>query len=253
MSLQDFANNIPNLVSWSHVEKIKLFAWYLHTKARQERFNQANIRECYDALNLEKPSNVSPYLEQLGKSKPKQVLRDSQGFYLEKRIRDELQIKYGQRSTTNQIHDLLIELPNKIPDLAERAFLDEAIICLRYNAPRAAIVMSWNLAFSHLRDFIVAKHLSAFNAEWPIKFPKKHANSSIKIIGKSDDFVEFKESEVLEICKSAHIISPDTYRVLKEKLDRRNMAAHPNSAVFTPLQAEDFISDLVNNVVLQLK
>jgi hypothetical protein len=41
MSLYNVANSIPDLASWSHPEKIKFFAWYLHALANQERFNQA--------------------------------------------------------------------------------------------------------------------------------------------------------------------------------------------------------------------
>lgn len=63
---------------------------------------------------------------------------------------------------------------------------------------------------------------------------------------------ELKESQVIEICHSANVITANIYKILKEKLDRRNIAAHPNDIVFTPLQAEEFISDLVNNAVLKL-
>jgi hypothetical protein len=41
--------------------------------------------------------------------------------------------------------------------------------------------------------------------------------------------------------------------VLREKLDRRNIAAHPSSVVVQQSQADEVIIDLVNNVVLRLK
>ena len=41
-------------------------------------------------------------------------------------------------------------------------------------------------------------------------------------------------------------------RTLSEKLGKRNMAAHPSLVVITQYQAEDVISDLVNNVILKL-
>lgn len=248
MHLCDLVNSIPNFASSSHAEKIKLFAWYLHHWQKQDRFNQAGIRACYDELHLDKPSDVSPYLAQLQTRKPKEVIRDRRGFYLEKRVRDQLEEKYGKRSTAIQLDKLLLDLPDKVPSLVERVFLEEALICFRYGAFRAAIVMSWNLAFDHLCSYVLASHLVDFNAQLPITFPK----SRISSISSKDNFSELKESEVLQVCKSANIISSSLHKILVEKLNRRNIAAHPSSVTITQLQAEDYMTDLVNNVVLKL-
>jgi hypothetical protein len=68
-----------------------------------------------------------------------------------------------------------------------------------------------------------------------------------------DDFGDMlKESEVIRIAKSATIISNDVAKILDEKLGRRNSAAHPSGVRIEQLQAEDFIDDLVKNVVLKL-
>ena len=68
-----------------------------------------------------------------------------------------------------------------------------------------------------------------------------------------DDFsVDLKESEVLEIAKAANAITNDIYKVLEPKLGRRNSAAHPSSVTIGPLQMEEFIDDLVTNVILKL-
>ena len=69
-----------------------------------------------------------------------------------------------------------------------------------------------------------------------------------------DDFnEELKESQVLEICNSAGIITGNIHKILKEKLDRRNSAAHPSDVEIGQLQAEHFIDDLMRNVVLKIK
>jgi hypothetical protein len=69
-----------------------------------------------------------------------------------------------------------------------------------------------------------------------------------------DDFnEELKESQVIEICNSADIITKDVHRILKEKLGTRNSAAHPSSIEIGQLQAEAFIDDFIKNVVLKLK
>lgn len=71
MNLQELIQNVPGFHGWGHSEKIKLFGWYLHTSKNQERFNQENLRACYDELHLEKPTGVSPYLKSLTDKKEK--------------------------------------------------------------------------------------------------------------------------------------------------------------------------------------
>lgn len=250
--LQEVVRGVPGISGWGHTQKIKFFAWYVHSRLGQERFSQADIRNCYDTLHLDKPTDVSPYLAKLEQKKPREVIRDKRGFYLEARVREEHEAKYGQREITVQVTKLLEELPGKVRNHEERAFLGEALTCYRHGAFRAAIVMCWNLAYDHLCDYVLRNHLTAFNTRWPIRYPDRHKKARVSAISSRDDFSEMKESEVLEVCKAASIITPDVFKILDEKLGKRNTAAHANGVVFTQLQAEDFISDLVNNVVLAL-
>jgi hypothetical protein len=201
---------------------------------------------------MEPPSAISPFLTQMGKKKPKEVLKNSQGYALESKIRSTYEDKYGQRVATVVVDKLLAELPNQVPDLAERTFLDETIRCFRAGAFRATIVMVWNLAYHHLCDWILRNHLTAFNAQWPITLAGHHKDSKVKAIVNHDDFAVLKESQVIQICRSANIISNDLRKVLDEKLGRRNSAAHPSSIVFAPHTAEECIIDLITNVVLKL-
>ena len=182
------------------------------------------------------------------KKKPPSLLKDRSGYYLEKRVRDEFEARYGKRETTIQLDQLLSDLPSKVPDLQERVFLDEALICFRHGAFRAAIVMTWNLAFDHLCNHVLNNRLSDFNTQLSKSYPKAKIGSLVS----RDDFSELKEFEVLQVCKSANIVSGSLHKILDEKLKRRNIAAHPNKVTITQLQAEDFISDLVENVVVKL-
>jgi hypothetical protein len=59
-----------------------------------------------------------------------------------------------------------------------------------------------------------------------------------------------KESEVIEICNTAQLLNGNIIRILREKLGKRNNAAHPASVVIVQSQADDVITDLLNNVVL---
>ncbi len=112
--------------------------------------------------------------------------------------------------------------------------------------------MAWNLAYDHLCHHVLNKHLTAFNAQWPLSYPKKYANARIKAVRTRDDFGELQESEMIQICRSANIISNDVYKILNEKLGKRNTYAHPSTVTVVPHTAEEVILDLVNNVVLKL-
>lgn len=252
MKLEDLVNGIANFSEWKDSDKIRFFAWFIHSKKGRDRFSTADLRACYDELSLQKPSDVNPYLSKMLNRKPREVLRDKRGYALEKRVKDPLETRYGQRTATITVDKLLLDLPNQVPDLAERTFLDETIKCFRATAFRATIVMAWNLTYHHLCDYILRNHLAAFNAQWPLNYPKHHKDARISAVTTHDDFAELKESQVIIICRSANIITNDVKKVLEEKLGKRNSAAHPSSLIISPHTAEECIIDLITNVVLKL-
>jgi hypothetical protein len=241
---------IAGFSNWTHADKIRFFAWFIHSKRGRERYSPADIRTCYDELSLEKPRDVNPYLAQMLNRKPREVLRDKRGYALERRVRDQLETKYGQRLATVQADKLLLELPAKIPDLAERSFLDEGLRCFRCKAFRATIVMTWNLAYDHLCRYILnaPSRLTDFNRQLPKIFPK----SRISSVNIRNDLTDLKESEVLQIYWSANIITNDLFKILKEKLDKRNTAAHPSTVEIAPHTAEEYVIDLITNAFLKL-
>ena len=249
MTIDEFAQLAPGLSGAFHVEKIKHFAWYVLTQENQERFDLTDIRRCYGALHFALPTNLSNQLQQLADKKPPELLRDSGGYRLEGRVKQQLDSKYGQRPTTIAVHEMLQSLPGKVSDEAERVYLTEALTCYRHKAFRAAIVMTWNLAYDHLLNWIMATQLPAFNAAISRRFQKKAA---VTVTNKEDFGDEFKEWEVIEICGTAAIISDSVKKILSEKLTKRNMAAHPSLVTILQYQTDDVVSDLVNNVILKL-
>jgi hypothetical protein len=149
------------------------------------------------------------------------------------------------------VDKLLAELPSKVPGAHESVFLKEALTCYRVQAFRSAIVMAWNLAYDHLLRWLLADsaRLQTFNQRIPIRYPKKQQVQ----VSRFDDFEDLKESEVIEVASSAGLVNGNVVKVLDKELKRRNSAAHPSPTVFTLYQAQDSITDLVNNVVLNLK
>ncbi len=249
MEVEDLVRVMPNLARASHADRVKAFAWHLHTYRKADRFGLPDIRDSYDRLHYARPKNLGTCIAQLQGKKPPEILKDKRGYLLEGRVREAYDAKYGSRPLTIVVDTLLADLPGRIPDEAERLFLAEAIACFRVKAFRAAIVMTWNVAYDHFEEWILRSHLADFNAQISRNFQKKAG----VVITKKDDFSShFKEAEVIEIAKSAGFLHDNIKKIMSEKLTKRNLAAHPSLIEVTQFQAEDAISDLVNNVILKL-
>jgi hypothetical protein len=243
---------VPGFGAKSHNDKIKVFGWWLHTYGNQSNFSGSDILKCYDKLDFAKPSSIGPYLAPLVDKK--ELLKSPAGYRLEHGVRAQLDALYGQPVTTAEISGLLRALPGKLPTLTESEYLEEALTCYHSKAFRAAIVMTWNLAYAHLCDYVVANKLAEFNGWWQQQYRGDHKNGP-RAIAVATDFAdeELTEHKVLKICLDAGIITKNVYNVLHAALGRRNAAAHPNSVVLKQLQVDAYIDDLVNNAVLKIR
>lgn len=253
MELKEFVAAVPGFATLGHPDKILHFGWYLHSKKLKTCFSQAHVRACYKELHMD-PPNLSEVFTRLVAKKPKVMLFEKGEYKLEHSTRSKLDDKYGQHETTILVSQLLNDLPGKIPNEAERLFLSEAIKCYRVRAFRAAIVMAWNLTYSHLLHWILADpaRLAAFQATIITSIGPK--NGTGMTITRREDFEQLKESEVLKICGTAGLfVSQNTKKILTIQLDKRNLAAHPSLLVIGAPEAEDTISSLVQNVVLILQ
>jgi hypothetical protein len=248
MNVREFVGQVSNFDAMAPREKICVFAWYLHTHREAEIFDNDAIRDCFREADLLAP-DVTVYLPRMADKQPPDLIRVRGGYKLEGKVRRTLDATHGANQSIVVVTKLLSDLPAKVPNLAERTFLNEALSCYRVGAYRAAIVMAWNLAFDHLLRWIVEEpvRLQEFNAAIPLRYPKRNV-----VVVSIDDFEEFKESEIVELCRTSNLLTKNVIEVLREKLKRRNIAAHPSQVIITQAQADDTITDLVNNVVLSL-
>jgi hypothetical protein len=104
-----------------------------------------------------------------------------------------------------------------------REFLTEAIVCAEQSLFRAAVVLSWAGAVAVLHDIVIAKHLSAFNAEATKRDAKWKAAKN------ADDLGRMKEHDFLQIIEALSIIGKNTKHELEQALKLRNACGHPNS------------------------
>lgn len=196
------------------------------------------------------PPDMSVYLPRLAVKKPPQLIKEKGGYRLAATVRRTLDMRLGGDPAVVAVAKALTDLPAKVPDLAEREFLSETLNCYRARAYRATVVMAWNLTYSHLVSWVFADsgRLSSLNSGIHTKYPKKN----ITLI-KREDTDELKESELIETARTGNLIDKNTAQILREKLGRRNMAAHPSRVTITQHSADEMITDLVVNVILKLK
>jgi hypothetical protein len=196
-------------------------------------------------------------LKDMAERKSPILLKRGSGYVLEGRIRAEYDQKYGTQDITLNIRQKVKDLINKVPDVAEKDFMVEADICLRHDAGRATIIMVVERRFlSPLPVHPEASpcEVQRFNAGYQKHYNKKWLDAKVQTIATYDDFsVDLKESVVIDICKREQIVNQNVAKILNNRLGDRNSAAHPSTIHVGQLQAEAFIEDTVDNVVLALK
>lgn len=251
MQLRDLVDQAPSFDTGPPKEQIKLFAWWLHSHGGAETFGPGQVRKCYIDLHMDEPPALATYMTRMAEGRPPDLLKERGKYKLARQARIDLDKKYSIHNSIVVVSKILSDLPEKMPNIGERAFLTEALKCYRIEAYRACVVMTWNLAYGHLLDWILQEHsrLDCFNATISKRYPKL---TQLKIT-KYDEFLdELKESQVIEICNTASLFNSNVFKILKEKLDKRNIAAHPSTVIVVQSQADDVVTDLVNNVVLAL-
>ena len=106
--------------------------------------------------------------------------------------------------------------------------------------------MVWVLTMDHLQKYTFGSKLTEFNAAIGA-----HPDKKMELIVAYDDFAELKESRVIELMRSAGIISSDVRKILDEKLGIRNSAGHPSGITFSGHKTTEFALDLIENVLLK--
>lgn len=247
--IADFAGQVQGFYKKTAVEQLLLLAWFVEARQQKVTFDGVCLRDCFQQVGLEAP-NISQYLSRIASKKPPQVVKDKGGYRLAGSVRRELDKRWGGDSNTVTITKALADLPASLPDMAERAFLAEALACYKVRAYRASIVMVWNLAYDHLTRWLLADadRLAKLNEAIITQYAKKAVD-----VRELEHFEWLKEAELIELLFKTRILDKTMVQVLKDKLGRRNLAAHPSTLDITQFQADEAVHDLVNNVIRRLK
>ena len=247
MTPAEFVDALPSFEKLSATEKIKRFCWYLEVDQNQAAFSGTDVSRCFKEARCSPPSSISPFMASLCKRTPPFLLHNKAGYTLSREARRTFDRTLGQRQATVAADKLLRDLPAKLSSPIEKEYLEEALLCFTAGAFRAAILMTWNVAFSHLCNLIFDKHITAFNAQLATTFAKSPKKPVLKL----DDFQDLKEFDVLQIARSSRLITNAEHHLLQEKLNKRNAAAHPSGIKIAPHTADAFIIDILENFILK--
>ncbi len=149
ISVSDFAGSVPGFYRNSAVDQLLALAWFIEGKQQRQSFDGAYMRQCFRDVGIE-PPDMSVYLPRLASKKPPQLVKEKGGYRLAGSVRRALDARLGGDPTIIAVAKTLTDLPQQVPDLAEREFLAEALNCYRVRAYRATIIMAWNLTYDHL-------------------------------------------------------------------------------------------------------
>lgn len=243
-----FYNSVRSVDSFTQARLIDLFAYFVQEELGQPSVSAWDVRAAFEACDLPVPGRISAHLSERSKGRSPSYIKLSDGYRLARQLKEELAALLGAEVHTVQIPAELRKLETQLPDGPRRKFITEALDCFGVDAHRATMIMMWLLTLDHLYEFILAKHLSAFNG---VLASNTDRRIRITCVAARDDFAEIPEGKFIEFCRSAGIISKDARKILDDKLGTRNSAAHPSTIVFTRAKVVDFAEDLFNNVILK--
>lgn len=246
-NLEGFITRFDDFPDWQPTKQADYITYFLTTEGGNDGVSATELINSFRILQLKEYKRMSAYLsEQASARKGRYVKVQSGGYRLARSAYNKIEAEIRQEPVKVSVSSKLTDLVAKVPDSSEKDFLREAINCYRIEAYRAFIIMAWIVSMDHLQKYIFANDLHAFNAAL-----SKSPDKKTKKIVNYDDFSDLPESKVIELARSANIISGDVRKLLDGKLGTRNSAAHPSGIKISGHKATEFAIDLIDNVLLK--
>lgn len=158
-------------------------------------------------------------------------------------VRDEIGLPQQEPEVTTDTF-VLTAASGRIADPLGRAFVEEAIACLRVGALRAAVVFAWTGAVRVLHDRASQLGWAAVEAA-----VKKH-DPRVKSVVKIEDFALVSDRTFLLAARDLALVDKGQWTVLQQALDLRNQCGHPSAYSPGPKRVGALIEDLIGIVFI---
>lgn len=246
----EFITQIPDFYHLSDKEQVVRIAYYL-TEEGKTPFTSNELEMVFTQELKRSAPRISQFLSEESRkrgSTGKFIKSKEKGYELSGPFYAKIKKELEKIPELKQFDDSLANLVAKVPDITEQKLLEEAVRCYQVGSNRAMVILMWIVALYHLEDYTIENHLDDFNAAI-----SRHPDSRVNrlTIRRIDDFTDLKESILIELLRSAGIISKSVRMMLNTRLSERNTAAHPSSVVISSPQAIAFGHDMIANVILK--
>lgn len=245
----DFPTLITAVPQFSTLTQRKQVEWicgFYYLVNKRNEFVAKDIETVFIENHLSTPANISRELVELTKARPQLIIRRKSFYSLELSFKSKLEQTYLDSPYKSAVSDKLKDLIPQIRQKSQQDFLADAIKCLDGGIQRAAIILTWLLTMDILMEFTLSNKRAAFNSELHKKNKKIQVNSKA-------DFEDLKEGEIIELLRAAAVISKEQKKILDEKLNIRNSAAHPNMTLFKEAKTITFIEELLDEFIIKFQ
>lgn len=209
----------------------------------------AQIKAVFEALHFAPYSRISQYLSEAvktGRGKTPRFLKSALGYRLVASVKSETEKRFSGRPSKKVIQKHLEDHLDKMPTQKSKDYLSEALGCFTHNFWRASIVMTWCLAFDHVRSYLFDEHLEALNSKFS-------ARRSPFTISKIEDFEVVGERDLIDTARAVGALTKETHKTLVHLLDDRNSFAHPSGKPITASIAEAYIERSILEIINHIK
>jgi hypothetical protein len=130
----------------------------------------------------------------------------------------------------------------------QQQLLLETIACLERHALRAALVMSWNMFFEIVRQWIFDKDINCFNRTLEANYRTRAGTPVYDAINNYDEFSggAIGERVVIDTASDAGFFGARIRDAMRQYLRRRNDFAHPSFKSLSKEQVNAFVKDLID-------
>ncbi len=239
---------LAKLSEKSEAAKAELLIWYAMKSLHRDAAYLPFVVELFLKARFASP-NFTRLRRNLISSR-RVINRSDKGndqFSLRRDIEEEFDVSYAavfEAAGQNAASIFERKLQAEADKLARpiRAFVVEAVGCMKNEYFRAAVVLAWQGAMGLLEQNIFDRQLAAFNAEAKVRNLVK---KPIKTLG---DFQRLREEDKLLLAEAAGSITKSIRSALEGCLKRRNNCGHPNDFEIGEAQVAAHIESLIKHV-----